>query len=63
MEQNDSTEKLARFVIHIPPDMVEAVDDYWHAHKLKSRAEAGRQLLAYALEHQPKPRLERTRGR
>lgn len=58
MEQTAS-EKMIRLVSQAPPSMVEAIDDYWHAHKLRSRGEAVRQLLAYALERMPEPRSDR----
>ncbi len=39
-----------RTTLNLPADMTRLIDNYWHAEQLRSRNEAIRELLAYALD-------------
>jgi metal-responsive CopG/Arc/MetJ family transcriptional regulator len=39
-----------RTTLNLPAEMAKAVDNYWHGEQLRSRNEAIRELLAYALD-------------
>lgn len=59
MSKEPAPKMADRVVLVVPQQMATAIDDYWHSHRLRSRGEAVRQLLAYALERLPEPRLDK----
>jgi hypothetical protein len=40
-----------RTTLNLPAEIARAIDNYWHSEQLRSRNEAIRELLAYALDH------------
>ena len=51
-----------RTTLNLPADMTRAIDNYWHSEQLRSRNEAIRELLAYALDAKlTKPAKEQRR--
>ena len=53
-----------RTTLNLPADMTRLIDNYWHSEQLRSRNEAIRELLAYALDAKlakPAPRSENRR--
>jgi metal-responsive CopG/Arc/MetJ family transcriptional regulator len=51
-----------RTTLNLPAEMAKQVDDYWYGQRLRSRNEAIRELLAYALDKlADKPAKEKTR--
>jgi hypothetical protein len=56
-------ETTTRKLITMPHELAERIDDWRHARKIGSEAEAMRQLLDYALTHMPaSPPVRKTRG-
>jgi metal-responsive CopG/Arc/MetJ family transcriptional regulator len=53
-----------RTTLNLPAEMTRAIDNYWHSEQLRSRNEAIRELLAYALDAKlaKQPAKEQRRG-
>jgi metal-responsive CopG/Arc/MetJ family transcriptional regulator len=52
-----------RTTLNLPAEMAKLIDDYWYGQRLRSRNEAIRELLAYALDRKlsDKPAKEQRR--
>ena len=54
MSEQQLTERLN---VPVSPEMAKAVDDYFHEQRFRSKADAIRRLLEFALEKQPKRKV------
>jgi metal-responsive CopG/Arc/MetJ family transcriptional regulator len=50
MQQRSAAVTEVRTTLNLPSELARLVDDYWHAQRLRSRNDAIRDLLAYALD-------------
>ena len=46
-------EKNAQFLLTLPNELLEKVEEYWHENRIKNRNEAIRELLVKGLQKEP----------